>query len=204
MRRTMTPSEVLAALEDAGAVLSGHFRLTSGRHSDRYVQCARILEDPALVGRLAEAIVAEVGDEGIDLVAAPAVGAVIIGFAVAQSLGTRFVFTERENGRMTLRRGFAIPPGARVLVVEDVVTTGGSVAEVVELVRAAGADPVSVASIIDRGGPKAFSVPLHALLALSVDSWDAESCEMCAEGRPLESPGSRALTKSVGFDAGSA
>ena len=195
MRRSMTPSEVLAALEEAGAVLTGHFRLTSGRHSDRYVQCARVLEDPVLVGRLADAMVAAIGDEGIDLVAAPAVGAIIIGFAVARSLGTHFVFTEREGGRMTLRRGFVIRPGARVLVVEDVVTTGGSVAEVVGLVRAAGAVPVSVASIIDRGGPKAFSVPLHALLALTVDSWEEESCTLCAAGRPVDSPGSRGLTK---------
>jgi orotate phosphoribosyltransferase len=204
MTRSMAPAEVLPALEDAGAVLAGHFRLTSGRHSDRYVQCARILEDPVLVGRLADAMVAAVGDERIDLVAAPAVGAIIIGFAVAQSMGVRFVFTEREGGAMTLRRGFSIEPGARVLVVEDVVTTGGSVAEVVDLVRAAGGVAAGVASIIDRGGPKAFDVPLRSLLELSVGSWDAETCSLCAEGRPIESPGSRALAKPpVGFDAGS-
>jgi orotate phosphoribosyltransferase len=193
MSPSMTPEEVLAALEEAGAVLRGHFRLTSGRHSDRYVQCARILEDPALVSRLADAMVAAVEEERIDMVAAPAVGAVIIGFAVARSLGVRFVFTERQAGVMTLRRGFVVPEGARVLVVEDVVTTGGSVAEVVELVRAAGGVPVAVASIIDRGGPKAFDVPLHALLALPVESWDADRCELCAAGSPILSPGSRAL-----------
>jgi orotate phosphoribosyltransferase len=193
--RPMTSDQVMSELEKAGAVLTGHFRLTSGRHSDRYVQCARVLEDPALVNRLAEAIAAMLEDEGIDLVISPAVGALIIGFAVAQALGVRFVFAERQEGVMTLRRAFTIPSGARVLVVEDVVTTGGSGAEVVDLVREAGAVPVAVASIIDRGGPKAFDVPLKPLLELPVASWDAEDCGLCAAGSPIDSPGSRGLGK---------
>lgn len=192
----MTEAEVLQALKEARAILHGHFQLTSGRHSDTYVQCARVLEDPTLTTRLAEAIVAALpGDSGIDLVAAPAVGGIVIGFAVAQALGVRFIFSERENGAMCFRRAFDVPEGARVLVVEDVVTTGGSVAEVVGLVREAGGVPVAVASLIDRGGPKAFDVPLHPLLRLEVDSWEPDSCALCAEGVGLYSPGSRRTAK---------
>lgn len=106
MTDAMTESEVLSALEDARAILNGHFRLTSGRHSDRYVQCARVLEDPELVTRLARAIVERLGERRIDLVAAPAVGGIVIGFAVAQALGVKFIFSERESGGMTFRRGF--------------------------------------------------------------------------------------------------
>lgn len=191
----MTEPEVLAALQEAGAILNGHFRLTSGRHSDRYVQCARVLEDPALVTRLAEAIAHRVGERQIDLVAAPAVGGIIIGFAVARALGVKFIFSEREGGAMTFRRGFEVPSGARTLVVEDVVTTGGSVAEVVGLVQAAGGVPVAVASLIDRGGPKAFTTELISLLPLEVESWEPESCGLCASEVPLYAPGSRSLSK---------
>ena len=191
----MTEAEVLAAFEEAHAVLTGHFRLTSGRHSDRYVQCARVLEDPALVTRLAQAIAQRLGERRIDLVAAPAVGGIVIGFAVAQALGVKFIFSERENGVMTFRRGFEVPEGARVLVVEDVVTTGGSVAEVIALVEAAGGVPVAVASLIDRGGPKSFDVELLPLLRLKVESWELDSCGLCASDVPLYAPGSRALSK---------
>ncbi|HEY5548852.1 MAG TPA: orotate phosphoribosyltransferase [Coriobacteriia bacterium] len=195
MTAAMNDHEVLGALQDADAILTGHFSLTSGRHSDRYVQCARVLEDPALVTRLAGAIVERLGDRGIDLVAAPAVGGIIIGFAVAQALGVKFIFSEREGGAMTFRRGFDVAPGERVLVVEDVVTTGGSVAEVVELVRSAGGDPVAVASLIDRGGKKAFDVEFLPLLKLEVESWAPDECRLCAEQMPLYAPGSRSLGK---------
>ncbi|TDB39005.1 MAG: orotate phosphoribosyltransferase [Actinobacteria bacterium] len=191
----MTENEVLEALKEARAILSGHFQLTSGRHSDTYVQCARVLEDPMLTTRLAGAMVERLGERRIDLVAAPAVGGIIIGFAVAQALGVKFIFTERQGGAMVLRRGFEIPPGAKVLVVEDVVTTGGSVAEVIELVRAAGGEPVAVTSIIDRGGPKAFDLELIPLLGLEVESWEPHSCALCASDVPLYSPGSRRLSE---------
>lgn len=189
----MTEAEALQAFRDAGAVLSGHFRLTSGRHSDTYVQCARVLEDPALTMRFARVLVARIGERQIDLVAAPAVGGLIIGFAVAQALGVRFMFTEREQGQMRFRRSFEVPTGARVLVVEDVVTTGGSVAEVTALVRAAGAESIAVAALIDRGGPKAFGEELIPLLRLEVESWEASACRLCASGVPLYSPGSSRL-----------
>ncbi|MDP2234110.1 MAG: orotate phosphoribosyltransferase [Actinomycetota bacterium] len=189
----MTEAEVLEALKDAGAILSGHFALTSGRHSDTYVQCARILEDPALTTRLARAAATRLAGEKIDMVAAPAVGGIIIGFAVAQALGVKFIFTERESGKMVFRRAFEVPAGARVLVVEDVVTTGGSVAEVIELVRQAGGEIASVVSIIDRGGDKAFPDELVSLLRLEVESWEPRTCGLCASETPLYSPGSRRL-----------
>ncbi|MBN2247449.1 MAG: orotate phosphoribosyltransferase [Coriobacteriia bacterium] len=190
---TTSQDAVLEALKDAGAILHGHFQLTSGRHSDTYVQCARVLEDPALTTELAEAMAGSVSDRKIDLVAAPAVGGIIIGFAVAQALGVKFIFSERQNGVMTFRRSFTIDPGARVLVVEDVVTTGGSVAEVIDLVQAAGGEAVAVTSIIDRGGEKAFTAELLPLLRLEVESVEPGECPQCAAGTPIDSPGSRRL-----------
>lgn len=192
---SMTEAEVLQALKDAGAILSGHFQLTSGRHSDTYVQCARVLEDPALTTRLAQAMVAKLGERRFDLVAAPAVGGIIIGFAVAQALGVKFIFSERQEGTMVFRRAFEVPARARVLVVEDVVTTGGSVAEVVSLVQAAGGEATAVTSLIDRGGAKKFDVELVSLLQLEVESWEPASCGLCASEVPLYSPGSRRLSR---------
>jgi len=192
----MTDDEVLAALMEADAIRTGHFVLTSGRHSGTYVQCARVLEDPLLTTRLAQTAVDRLPDDlGIDLVAAPAVGGLLIGFAVAQALGVRFIFSEREQGAMVFRRSFEVRPGARVLVVEDVVTTGGSVAEVIELVRAAGGEVVGVLSLIDRGGEKKFDAPFWPLLRLEVESWEPESCGLCAAGEPVSSPGSRRLSR---------
>ena len=190
----MTDDQILQALKDADAIRTGHFVLTSGRHSGTYVQCARVLEDPALTTRLAETAVARL-PEGldIDLVAAPAVGGLIIGFAVAQALGVKFIFSERENGTMVFRRAFEVPDGARVLVVEDVVTTGGSVGEVIDLVEAAGGEVVGVVSLIDRGGDKRFDAAFWPLLRLEVESWAPEACALCDENVPVYSPGSRRL-----------
>jgi orotate phosphoribosyltransferase len=194
----MTPlsdEEILAALTDANAVRSGHFVLTSGRHSGTYVQCARFLEDPALTTRLAQTAVSRLPEGlNIDLVAAPAVGGLIIGFAVAQALGVKFIFSERESGRMVFRRAFEVPAGARVLVVEDVVTTGGSVGEVIDLVRSAGGTVAGVVSIIDRGGDKKFVAPFWPLLTLEVESWEPDTCVLCSEGVAVTSPGSRRLS----------
>ncbi|MHB1016931.1 MAG: orotate phosphoribosyltransferase [Coriobacteriia bacterium] len=190
---TIDQGGVLAALKDASAILHGHFQLTSGRHSDTYVQCARVLEDPALTTDLATAMAQSMADRDIDIVAAPAVGGIIIGFAVAQALGVKFIFSERVAGVMTFRRSFTIEPGARVLVVEDVVTTGGSVAEVIELVRAAGGEVAAVTSIIDRGGEKAFDAEFRPLLRLEVESMEPDVCPQCAAGTPIDSPGSRRL-----------
>lgn len=194
MAEFLNDDSILAALRRSNAIRSGHFVLTSGRHSDTYVQCARILEDPALTTDLARTAVHRLpADLQVDLVAAPAVGGLIIGFAVAQAMGLKFIFSEREQGRMVLRRSFEIPSGARVLVVEDVVTTGGSVAEVITLVESAGAEVAGVVSLIDRGGRKAFDAPYWPLLRLEVESWEAVSCRLCADGVEVYSPGSRRL-----------
>ncbi len=190
----MSESEVLNELEEAGAILRGHFQLTSGRHSDTYVQCARVLEDPALTTRLAASAAARIDGRAVDIVAAPAVGGIVIGFAVAQALGVKFIFSERVEGEMQFRRSFEVPPRARVLIVEDVVTTGGSVAEVASLVREAGGEVAAVVSLIDRGGDKAFADELIPLLRLEVESWDPSECGHCASGVPIDSPGSRRLS----------
>jgi orotate phosphoribosyltransferase len=189
---SLTESHVLDALKGAGAILHGHFQLTSGRHSDTYVQCARVLEDPVLTTRLGAAMAALM-DDAIDVVAAPATGGIIIGFAVAQALGVRFIFSERQQGAMVFRRGFSVAPGERVLIVEDVVTTGGSVAEVIDLISAAGGEVVAVTSIIDRGGEKAFDARYLPLLQLEVESMEPDSCPLCKAGTPIDSPGSRRL-----------
>ena len=191
----MTDDEILAALRDADAIRTGHFVLTSGRHSGTYVQCARVLEDPELTTRFARIAVERLPEGlGIDLVAAPAVGGLIIGFAVAQALGVKFIFSERENGAMVFRRAFEVPVGARVLVVEDVVTTGGSVAEVIDLVEAAGGTVAGVVSLIDRGGPKRFASSYWPLLTLEVESWEPDRCGLCEAKIPVYSPGSRRLS----------
>jgi orotate phosphoribosyltransferase len=193
---SMSDDEILAALTGSDAIRTGHFALTSGRHSGTYVQCASFLEDPALTTKLAETAVDRLPEDlNIDLVAAPAVGGLIIGFAVAQALGVKFIFSEREHGTMVFRRAFLVPPGARVLVVEDVVTTGGSVREVIDLVHRAGGTVVGVVSIIDRGGDKKFAGPFWPLLSLEVESWEPSECVLCAEELPLTSPGSRRLSQ---------
>lgn len=191
---SMSGDQVRAAFEDAGAILSGHFVLTSGRHSGTYLQCARVLEDTVLTMRLAQELASRFADSQVDIVASPAVGGIVIGFAVGAALEVPFVFSEREDGRMRLRRGFEIPAGARVLVVEDVVTTGGSVAEVLDLVEESGAETVGVACLVDRGGPKAFDAPLVSLMALDVTAWDPDECPQCAAAEPKTSPGSRRLS----------
>jgi len=191
----MNDTQVLDALTESGAIRTGHFQLTSGLHSDTYVQCARVLEFPKLTTELATEMVARLPkDLDIDLVIAPAVGGIIIGFAVAQALGLRFVFSERQEGTMVLRRAFHIPADARVLVVEDVVTTGGSVQEVIDIVEAAGAKVVGVTSLIDRGGELAFDADYYPLLAMKVESWEPEQCAQCADDVPIDSPGSRRLS----------
>jgi orotate phosphoribosyltransferase len=186
----VTEEDVLELLRRRGALLSGHFRLTSGRHSDTYVEKARVLEHPAEVAGLAAEIASRFDD--VDVVVSPAVGALPLGFAVAAAAGARFVYAEREAGRMALRRGFHVSPGERALVVEDVITTGGSAAEVMGLLRDAGAHLLGVAALADRS-TEALDFPLTALVRVEADSHDADSCPMCAAGQPLRSPGSRDL-----------
>ena len=187
---------VLAILEETEAIRKGHFQLTSGCHSDTYIQCARVLEHPRLTRQLAAWAVDQLPGElqtGIDLVASPAVGGILFGFAVADCLDVPMVFSERVQGQMQFRRAFQLPIGGRVLVVEDVVTSGGSVAEVIALVEAAGAEVVGVVSLIDRGGIPVFSSPFFPLLRLVTPSWLPEDCQLCNQDVAMDSPGSRRL-----------
>jgi orotate phosphoribosyltransferase len=190
----VTEAEVLQALQDKGAVLTGHFRLSSGRHSDTYIQKFRVLDDPRLTKRLGEAL-AERFAHGFDVVAAPAVGAIVLGFATALAAGARSIFAERADGEMLFRRGFELVPGERVIVVEDVITTGGSAKEILDLVSKAGAEPQGVGALIDRGDPakEELSAPMRALVSLEIRSWTPEGCPLCAAGTPLADPGSRRL-----------
>jgi orotate phosphoribosyltransferase len=188
----VNPAEVQELFERYGAMNRGHFRLSSGRHSDRYLQCARVLEHPRVAASLADALAARYRDAA-DVVASPALGGILIGYAVASALGVRFVFTERVDGTMTLRRGQALARGERVLVVEDVITTGGSAAEVIALAEDAGATIAGVGSLVDRSEqPPAFR--LESLLKVEASSWDPSDCPLCARGQALNTPGSRALS----------
>ncbi len=187
---------VLDLFRSTGAYLRGHFRLTSGLHSPEYLQCARVLQYPAhaeeLGRRLAEKVALLAGSERVDLVASPAIGGLIIGHEVARALGARFVFAEREAGKMTLRRGFEVAPGETAVVVEDVITTGGSTREVVESLRERGVRVLAAGSIIDRsGGAADAGVARTALETLRVVSYAPESCPLCAQGVPVIKPGSR-------------
>ncbi len=186
----MPDSSLLAELVDRGALLDGHFRLSSGRHSNRFIQKFRILEDPKLVEPLARELVEAVRGYAPTVVVSAAVGGIVLGYEVARALGTLAIFVEKENGVPTLRRGFALGPGDRALVVEDVVTTGLSVREVLEVVRAKGAETVAVGVIVRRQ-PADFGVPTVALLDLPVESFAPEECPQCARGEPLVEPGSR-------------
>jgi orotate phosphoribosyltransferase len=188
--------ELLQLFISRGALLEGHFLLSSGRHSPRYLQCARVLMDPPLATRLGADLAARVretiGAAPVAAAVSPALGGVVIGQEVARGLGARALFTEREAGRMTLRRGFQLSPGDRVVVVEDVVTTGGSTREVIDVVTALGAIPLAAAALVDRsGGQAALPVPLHALLQLEVPTHEAGSCPLCAAGTAAVKPGSR-------------
>jgi orotate phosphoribosyltransferase len=187
---TAAPQEALALLERIGALLRGHFELSSGRHSDVYVQKARILERPEETMPLARTIASWY--DAVDVVVAPAVGAVALGFAVALAAGARSVFAEREDGVMTLRRGFELPAGVRTLVVEDVVTTGASAREVWDLVGRAGGERLGVAALIDRTQADP-GFPLRAVVRVEAASWDPAECPLCAGGVPITTPGSRHL-----------
>ena len=189
----VTTDSVFDRFRRSGALLEGHFRLTSGLHSSGYLQCALVLQHPAD----AEACGAEIADRvrslGAQVVLSPALGGIVIGQEVGRALGIRAIFAERQDGKLMLRRGFSLAPGEKVLVVEDVVTTGGSTRETIDVARAAGAQVVGAASIIDRsGGQQSLDVPYHALATLSVPTYQPESCPLCAAGQPVVKPGSRA------------
>lgn len=188
-------SEWRGLLERHGAILSGHFELSSGRHSDAYVQKARILERPVPTLEVAREIASWY--PAIDVVVSPAVGAIVLGFAVALAAGARSVFAEREGGRLRLRRGFGVDRGEKTLVVEDVITTGGSAQEVHDMVGRLGAERLGVAALVDRStGPLAF--PLRSVVRVEADSWERAECPLCRNGVRIDTPGSKLLKPSSG------
>jgi orotate phosphoribosyltransferase len=189
----LTPEETLQYFEQTGAYLRGHFRLTSGLHSPEYLQCALVLQHPAIAESLGHALAGAIGAKA-ELVVAPAVGGLIIGHEVARALGARFLFTERDAATrtMSLRRGFRVERGERAVVIEDVITTGGSTREVIDILLNSGADIVGAGSIIDRSGGQAdLGIRRVALATLEVTTWPETDCPLCKAGRPLVKPGSR-------------
>jgi orotate phosphoribosyltransferase len=192
MSSFISSQQLLALLEQTGALLEGHFVLTSGLHSALYLQCARVLQYPEHAERLGRALASHFKDEAISAVVAPAIGGIIVAHEVARALGVRALFTERESGMMKLRRGFSLDEGERVLVVEDVVTTGGSTRETIDAVTRAGGVVVAAGSLIDRSGGSAdVGVRQAALLRLKVSAYDPADCPLCRAGMPAIKPGSR-------------
>ena len=188
----MNPEPFLDLFRRSGALLEGHFRLSSGLHSAGYLQCALVLQDPANAELLGRAIAARTNTLRATVVLSPALGGVIIGHEVGRALGVRVIFAERQDGALMLRRGFSLSERDRVLVIEDVLTTGGSTRETMQVARAAGAQVIGAAAIVDRSaGAVRFDVPFHALLNIDLPTYEPEQCPLCAQGLPVVKPGSR-------------
>lgn len=195
----MTTEEALEYYRKSGAILKGHFRLTSGRHADTYMQSAKVFVDPACSEKLCAALVEKLNAAGVeaDMVISPAIGGILMGYEVARQMGKPNIFAERENGEMTLRRGFSFPAGTHFVVTEDVVTTGGSVKEVVALVQRLGGEVAAVASLVDRSNGKVdFGVKFVNLISMDIVSYEPDDCPLCKEGKlELVKPGSRVFAK---------
>ncbi len=190
----MTSEEVLDIYKKTGALLTGHFLLSSGLHSEQYLQSALVLQQPNIATKLCAALADFFRDQGIEVVIAPALGGVFVSHETARALGVRALFAERVNGELTLRRGFSIKPGERVLVVEDVITTGKSTRETIDVVKKAGGVAVAAGSLVDRSGGKAdIGVPYRSLVTLEVPTYMPESCPLCKSGSRPVKPGSRGL-----------
>jgi len=187
----VTDRETLKLYEATGALLRGHFRLTSGLHSDVYLQSALVLQYPTHAAALGAALATPFRNDGVQTVLAPAIGGILVAHEVARALGVRALFTEREDGVMRLRRGFTLSPGERCLVVEDVMTTGGSIREVVTCVEALGGAVVGVGSLIDRSGGASFAVKRATLATVKAATWKPDECPLCKAGSPAVKPGSR-------------
>jgi orotate phosphoribosyltransferase len=188
----MTRDELLTMFRGSGALLEGHFRLSSGLHSIGYLQCALVLQHPAYADVLGRAIAEGLRDLRPTVVLSPAMGGIIIGQEVGRALGVRAIFAERQDGSLTLRRGFALEPSDRVVIIEDVVTTGGSTRETMQVATAAGSTVVGAGSVVDRSGGQAnLGVPYVALLEVSLPTYEPGGCPLCAQGLPIVKPGSR-------------
>ncbi|MBI4227324.1 MAG: orotate phosphoribosyltransferase [Candidatus Omnitrophica bacterium] len=188
----MRPSEALSLLQGTGALLDGHFQLSSGLHSRQYIQCAMVLQHPTLAARLCGALAQGFAADDVSVVAGPALGGITVAYEMARQLGARAVFGERVDGRLTLRRGFHVEPEDRVLIAEDVVTTGESSIELLELIQHGGATVIGLTAIVDRsGGATEFPVKFHSLLSLTLKTFTQGSCPLCKEEVPLTKPGTR-------------
>ena len=188
----MTEQEVYDLLVETGAIMNGHFKLTSGLHSPHYVEKFNVLQHPAMTEKLCKAMAEHFKDAQIETVVGPVTGGIILAHETGKALGTRAIFTERVDGVMTFRRGFTLHEGERVLIVEDVVTTGGSIREVIDVVKKFGGVPVAVSMLVDRSGGKATfgDVPAFALLHMNVETYKPEDCPLCKDGVPLTKRGS--------------
>jgi len=188
----MDEREILEVFRKHSALLEGHFILSSGLHSDRYIQCALVLQHPALAERLGRELAARLGSTGASAVVAPAIGGILVAHEVARALGVRALFTERQDRRMTLRRGFSLSLSEPTLVVEDVITTGGSTRETIAAVEETGGKVVAAGALVDRSGGEAdLGFPKAALLTLTVQNYDPAHCPLCQAGVPAAKPGSR-------------
>jgi orotate phosphoribosyltransferase len=190
----MNRDDLIALFVRSGALLEGHFRLTSGLHSPGYLQCALVLQYPDHAERLGRALAERVRPWRPTVVLSPALGGIVIGQEVGRALDVRAIFAERQDGSLTLRRGFTVAENDRALVVEDVLTTGGSTRETIQVAKAAGAQVVGAAALVDRsGGSTALDVPFQALLDFNLPTYQPDACPLCAQGLPIVKPGSRAL-----------
>ena len=187
----MIQKETLERLAKTGAMMEGHFLLSSGLHSNKYVQCAKILMFPEHAEWCADRLAEKLPAKGIDLVVSPAIGGIVIGQEVAHTLDLPHIFVEKEDGVPTLRRGFTIPKNARCIVVEDVITTGKSTREVMKVIEDFGGCVVEACAIVDRGGGDSLGVPFHSLAKLDIEVYDPKKCPLCEEGIPVVKPGSR-------------
>ncbi len=185
----MTEDQLIALMKRTGVILDGHFLLTSGKHSGRFLQCSGLMQHPAHAVEVCRLMTAFFEDKQVQTVIGPAMGGIILAYETARLLGARALFAEKAGEKMTLKRGFFVEPGEKVLVVEDAVTTGGSVRKVLDLLRESGANPVGVAMIVDRsGGSLDFGVETRALLEMSIETYRPEDCPLCRRGLPLTRP----------------
>lgn len=192
----LSQETIFEIFKDTKALLEGHFELSSGLHSPRYVQCARVLQYPEFASILCQQLSKKFRHLGISAVIGPALGAVVVAQEMARALNVRAIFSERKEGKMQLRRGFEIAPGEKVLAVEDVITTGGSLKEVLDLVQEIGGDVVSVGALVDRSQGKVdFGVPMETLVQVEVQAYESKECPLCQKNVPIDKPGSKTASR---------
>lgn len=188
----MNEEQILDTFKEVEALMEGHFLLSSGKHSNRYVQCAKLLQYPDKAASVLKVAVDKIKDLGIDVVVGPAMGGVVVSYEIGRQLGVRAIFTEREEGEMTLRRGFEIKKGEKVIIAEDVVTTGKSSLETIKVIEELGGEVVGIASLVDRKSSN-LDYPIYSCIELNIESFDKDECPLCKEGKEIVKPGSRKI-----------